>query len=297
LRTCSAGRADPARGLLLEDEEIVKSQLEAHRPHEAGIGDVQVAGAVASFTCGRPRTEGSDATLSPVFRSSLTLHTVSERPTRLVLIRHGESRAAIDQVVGGVRGCTGLSEVGIEQCRRLRDRLALTGELGPVDGLLASVLPRAIETAELIAPALAFAPADITKDCDLCELHPGECDGMTWDEFRQAYGDPDMANNPYTPLSPGGESLAEFHLRVGRTLTRLAAYYEGRTAVIASHGGVIYGSLVAFLGLPRFGRLAELNPDNASITEWSRPAGGRWRLVRYNDTAHLADPRLRSTLS
>jgi probable phosphoglycerate mutase len=207
----------------------------------------------------------------------------------LVLIRHGESRAAVDQVVGGVRGCKGLSDLGIQQCQALRERFRRTKELDPVDVLLASVLPRAVETAELLAPAFDLTPADVIQDCDLCELHPGECDGMTWDEFRLVYGEPDMAGNPYTPLSPGGESLAAFHMRVGRTLTRLAPDHEGETVVIATHGGFIYASLVVFLSLPRFGRLAELNPENASITEWSKPPGGKWRLERYNDTADLAE--------
>ena len=42
----------------------------------------------------------------------------------------------------------------------LRDRLALTGELAGADALYASVLPRAIETAELLAPALVADDAD-----------------------------------------------------------------------------------------------------------------------------------------
>jgi broad specificity phosphatase PhoE len=57
--------------------------------------------------------------------------------------------------------------------------LSATGELGRVDALLASILPRAVETAELIAPALGLDPDSVDQDCDLCELHPGECDGMS----------------------------------------------------------------------------------------------------------------------
>src|ERR1700737_4528107 len=100
--------------------------------------------------------------------------------TRLVLIRHGESRATVDQVVGGHEGCRGLSELGVRQVQALAGRLAKSGELGTVDAVLTSVLPRAIETAELIAPAVGWAPEDVQRDCALCELHPGECDGMTW---------------------------------------------------------------------------------------------------------------------
>ncbi|HEX2064408.1 MAG TPA: histidine phosphatase family protein, partial [Acidimicrobiales bacterium] len=66
--------------------------------------------------------------------------------TRLALIRHGEAKAALERVVGGQRGCTGLSERGRAQAEALRDRLARTGEL-TADVLLASTLPRAVETA------------------------------------------------------------------------------------------------------------------------------------------------------
>ncbi len=203
--------------------------------------------------------------------------------TRLVLVRHGEARAAVEQVVGGELGCTGLSPLGRAQAEALRDRLARTGEL-TADALLASTLPRAVETAEIIAPALGGP--DVAQDCDLCELHPGEADTLGWDEYRERYG-VDMVKHPFEPMSPGGESLAEFNLRVGRALTRLAMEHEGRSVVVACHGGVVMGSMISFLGLPsQRPASADLVVTNTSITEWERE--GRWRLVRFNDSAHLA---------
>jgi 2,3-bisphosphoglycerate-dependent phosphoglycerate mutase len=212
-------------------------------------------------------------------------------PTRLVLIRHGESQATVDQVVGGHRGCTGLSELGVRQAAALARRLAATGELGSVNVLSSSILPRAISTAELIAPALGWAPDAVVQDCAFCELHPGECDGMTWEQFGGVYGDPDMRANPYTPLSPGGESLAEFQLRAGRALTQVVRDHPGLTVVLVCHGGVIGASMATFLDLPAFGRLVDLQIDNTSITEWLVPVDGQDRsgLVRFNDVAHLAE--------
>ena len=46
----------------------------------------------------------------------------------------------------------------------LRDRLARTGELPEVDALYASHLARAIETAEVIAPALGDPPIKIERE-------------------------------------------------------------------------------------------------------------------------------------
>ena len=126
---------------------------------------------------------------------------VSKRVTRLVFIRHGHAQAAIDDIVAGHRGCRGLTDRGREQATALRDRLFETRELH-ADVLLTSKLPRAIETAEILAPALGDLVPQ--RDCDLCELHPGECDGLRWEEYRRRYGF-DMRIEPERPMSPGGE--------------------------------------------------------------------------------------------
>lgn len=208
--------------------------------------------------------------------------------TRLVLIRHGEAQAALQRVVAGERGCTGLSDLGRHQARLLHDRLARTGEL-TADVLLASTLPRAVETAEIIAPALAGSSGhrpEVVRDCDLCELHPGECDTLSWDDYADRNG-VDMRARPFEPMSPGGESLAEFNVRVGRALTRLADEYQGQSVVVACHGGVVMVSMRCFLGLPAApSPTVDLLVTNTSITEWER-RDRQWRLLRYNDAAHL----------
>src|ERR1035438_5818597 len=79
----------------------------------------------------------------------------SDTATRVVLVRHGEAVCNVSGVCGGPIGCEGLTDRGRGQVEALRDRLAETGELARVDALYASVLPRAIETAELLSPALA----------------------------------------------------------------------------------------------------------------------------------------------
>jgi probable phosphoglycerate mutase len=201
-----------------------------------------------------------------------------------VLVRHGEAQCNAREVIGGHLGCTGLSPLGVAQAEALRDRWEATGEMREATALYASVLPRAIQTAEIIAPALGNLP--ITAECDLCEMHPGECDGMSWVEFARSYGTPDFSVEPDRPLSPGGESWSGFQQRVDATLRALADRHEGETVVVACHGGVVNSSLVA-LGFANPRVRLDLRTINASITEWQRE-GDRWRLLRYNDSAHLA---------
>lgn len=216
-------------------------------------------------------------------------------PTRLVLIRHGESVVTVERIVGGPATCSGLSPLGVRQAEALRDRLARTGELAGCQALISSTMPRAAETARIIAPALGDLPT--AEDPELIEHHPGEADGISWDEFVDRYGVPDLERDPYLPFAPGAESLAEFHLRVGRALYRIANAHAGGTVVIACHGGVVDVAFRAFLRLPVTAPF-ELHTLNTSLTELllpppspgAAPSGPlRWRLIRYNDAAHLAD--------
>jgi len=204
--------------------------------------------------------------------------------THLVLVRHGEADCNARGIVGGHRGCTGLSPLGVAQAQALRARWEATGEMRQASAFYASVLPRATQTAEIIAPALS--ELDLTTDCDLCELHPGECDGMTWQEFARVYPPPDFRTDPDSPLSPGGESWSAFLRRVDATLRAVADRHDGETVVVACHGGVVNASLVA-LGFAHDSARLDLRTQNTSITEWERE-DGRWRLLRYNDSAHLA---------
>ena len=213
--------------------------------------------------------------------------------TRIVMVRHGESRAQELRIVGGHKGCQGLSERGRDQVAALRDRWAARHVPGGPVALYASVMPRAIETAEILAPALG-AP-DISQDCDFCEHHPGEGDGLPWATFDERYPHPDEGWTPDLRRDPGGETWNEMAARVTAGLDRLVDEHAGGTVVIACHGGVIVQAMIRWLAIDPLagGERAWFSSENTSITEWRRasnPYGGRngtWELVRFNDHAHL----------
>jgi probable phosphoglycerate mutase len=209
--------------------------------------------------------------------------------TNLVIVRHGESAAQVGGILSGHDTCTGLSDLGRRQVATLRDRLLRTGELGAVHGVYTSILPRAIETAEIIRPALGAVIA--TADCEWCEIHAGEAEGMTYDEMREKYPlVPDTgAWEPFVPRFPGGESWAQCFARVGRQLRTLAYQHAGERVVVVGHGGTVGASFVALGDAPiRTGIDMTHAAVNSSLTEW-RYSHGAWRLVRFNDAGHLAD--------
>lgn len=208
--------------------------------------------------------------------------------TRLLLVRHGQSVAQAEGIVGGPTGCRGLSELGRHQVERLRERWRNTGTTADV--LLTSTLPRAIETAEILNEVLGGLAIERIEA--LCEIVPGECDGMPWAEFEEQFRGGDYHWDPYQPTSPGGESWVEFQGRVAGAIASIAERHAGRTVVAAVHGGVVEGSLVHFLGLPKDAGNV-LQTANGSVTEWEQLGPGTgwrrdgWRLVRFNDHAHL----------
>ena len=204
---------------------------------------------------------------------------------RLILVRHGDANAGFHGVIGGPTGCTGLTPCGRQQAVALRDHLATSGRVR-ADVLVSSVIPRAIETAEIIAPGLGIET--FGRECDLCEVHTGVADGLEWAEWGVRYGSFDMEAEPDRVFAPEGESWNSFHERVQQVLERLAHEYEGRTVVAVCHAGVILASVRVLLGISQPGTGARLAPTNTGLTEWEwEPEPGRWTLHSFNEASHL----------
>jgi len=205
--------------------------------------------------------------------------------TRLVLIRHGESVAQVEGFISGHDTCRGLSDAGRAQAAALRDRLLATGELDGVSAVYTSILGRAVETTEILAPVFGGVVAG--QECEWCEIHPGEAEGETWDDLRVKYPLLD-SRDPFVRRFPGSETWAEFSVRAGARLRRIADDHPGERVVVVCHGGVIGASFIA-LGKVSFQDVGAYihESTNTSLTEW-RHTGRSWHLVRFNDAAHLA---------
>jgi len=208
--------------------------------------------------------------------------------TRLIFVRHGESNVTVSRIIGGPRTCNGLSPLGRLQAERLRDRWVAHPEF-ETDVLIASQYPRAFETIEIVAPALGGLP--IVRDDGFGEHDPGpECDGLSYTEFVERYPDQSKRwddHDPFATTFPGGETVAAFQFRVGSAVRRLVEAHEGKTVVVGCHGGVVDAVLRLALKAPAMG-VFEVHTLNTSITELVLVRHNTWRLVRYNDSAHLA---------
>jgi probable phosphoglycerate mutase len=222
-----------------------------------------------------------DALLPPVgFRQRGPLPT----GTRLLFIRHGESRANAEGLAGGQTGDGGLTDLGRRQSIALRDRIAMSHELDTATAFYTSTLPRAIETGEIVREALPKHLVPVADE-SLCEINVGEGDGLTWSVFVERFGTPDWDTNPNQVTAPGGESLLGFFERSREAFERLIARHPGELVVIVAHGGVVEQAMKIYQGLDGSARLRP-RIENCSMTEIEF-SDGRHRLLRYNDRAPL----------
>ncbi len=202
--------------------------------------------------------------------------------TEVLLVRHGESEAAIPgapfPLVDG-HGDPQLAAEGREQAERLAGRLAAER----VDAIYVTTLRRTVETAAPLATRLGLAPL---VERDLREVHLGDWEGGL---FRQkvADGDPVVAQmfaEERWDAIPAAEPADAFAARVTAGMGRVLAAHPDERVVVVTHGGVIGEVLAQATGSRPF---AFTGADNASISHLVA-VEGRWVVRGFNDTSHLA---------
>jgi len=202
---------------------------------------------------------------------------------RLLLVRHGTTKLhAPDRFWGSTD--VALSDAGIRQAERLRDRLK--GE--DIKAVFSSGLSRARLTAEVIAAACDLK---VTVDPTLNECNFGFAEGLTFTEIQKKY--PELAELllgfDMETAFPGGESLTEFDARVQQFLPKLENFKSRATVLIVAHGGTLPLLVCHLLGLPaKAWRQLRMSQGSLSVVE-TFPQGAVLTLL--NDTSHLKPAR------
>jgi len=200
-------------------------------------------------------------------------------PTRLVLVRHGETDWNADSRVQGHQP-TLLNRRGRLQARLLADRLAREQPRN----LYSSDLPRAMETAEVIAAKLGLTAVPAPE---LREMNFGQWEGRTFAEIEQD-GPATFAawiSSDFRQAPPGGESADDLRERVIAFLARLLERHRHQTTALVTHGGPCKYVIAHTLGIGPAG-VYRFAVDNASVHIIEIGPYG-WRLTALNDTCHL----------
>ena len=155
-------------------------------------------------------------------------------PNALLVVRHGQSTW---NAAGRWQGWSDppLSDLGRSQAAEAAAHLVGLG----IEGVAASDLARARDTAGVIAEALTLKPPHL--DPDLREYDVGDWEGLTRPEIEAGWPEQLAAWREGRLLAtPGGETRAHFVSRVVTGLTGVARRPElGEVAVVVTHGGAI----------------------------------------------------------
>jgi probable phosphoglycerate mutase len=202
------------------------------------------------------------------------------RPTRLLLLRHGQTELSVQRRYSG-RGNPPLTALGREQADRAAKYLAAKGDIAAI---VSSPLGRARETAEAVGRALGL-PVRVLDG--LIETDFGTWEGLTFAEAAQR--DPELharwLGDPSVP-APGGESFDQVRERVAGVRDDLLALYPERNVVVVSHVTPIKTMLQLALAVgPSLLYRLHLDLASLSIAEFYPDGGAGMRLA--NDTSYL----------
>lgn len=204
-----------------------------------------------------------------------------EKPTELILVRHGETAWNRQRRMQGQTD-TPLSDIGRAQAKALGQRLATRS----FAALYSSDLERAWETAAAIAQACGH---NIVSEPRLRERTFGIFEGLTYEEMTQRYPAEHARFSQREPdyAVPGGESPRQFFERSLACLDAIARAHAGETVVAVTHGMVLDTLYRAANNLPlQVKREAPLL--NASLNTFRREAQA-WVQVAWADVEHLAE--------
>jgi len=190
-----------------------------------------------------------------------SIEAAPERPTQLVLIRHGEVEAAYQRVFGG-RIDMNLSPRGHEQAAALAKWLVTQ----PLNAVYASPMKRVQQTMAPFATNSGWSARAVIVN-DLREVDFGDWTGLSWEAVHKKFGV--SAFQWLTELERGGIANAEnahsYRGRVEPFVRDTLQKHPGENVAVFCHGGVIRMILSVLLNIP-LARMAGFEIDYASVT-------------------------------
>ena len=202
---------------------------------------------------------------------------------KFIIVRHGFSLGNKEKRFTGQLDVP-LDEIGYAQAecaaRYILDNFK-------IDVIYSSELSRAYDTALPVAKALGL---EVKKRKGLNEVDVGLWQGKRIDDVEKEFPESFelYRRSPGLSRFDGGESYAELRERVVIEFDNLAKENEGKTVLVAAHGGVIRNLIAAWLDIPGE-RIKEVpRASNASITI-AEYENGKAKLTLIGYTDHLID--------
>lgn len=199
--------------------------------------------------------------------------------TRLILIRHGETKINTQGKIHKYSDSEQLTQNGISQIEKTAEALK---EYDPTS-IYCSLENRAIQSAEIISMKLNIP---LLKTDGLRERNWGDYGGLTFQEIKQKSGMDKMSfEERYNFHPPRGESWKETEERLLKALYQVLSENKNKTIILLTHGGSIRTYMPTLLGVNKE-ESYKYDPDNASISIFDYD-GSSFKKIIYNNINHL----------
>ena len=169
-----------------------------------------------------------------------------ERPTTIVIARHGETAWNIEDKIQG-HSNSDLTELGIEQTHQLNEELAHF----PFAAIYSSDLERAYKTAQILGERRSIL---VIRRKELRERNFGPYEGTTKENLKRL----DLESDEVDFEKLGVESNESITRRFLKLIREVSKKYAGKHVLFVSHGGAMRILLLA-LG---YAKRDELQPSS-----------------------------------
>ncbi|BBE31492.1 phosphoglycerate mutase [Tepiditoga spiralis] len=197
----------------------------------------------------------------------------------IYIVRHGESEHNKAGIWQGLLDGE-LSEVGIEQARKLSNKL----QNEKIDAIYSSKLKRAMKTADIIAEKhnLKVERYKEFNECKI-ELWNGYSINDVFTKFSSEFEE--WANNPWTIIE-GVESMGNLQKRVVEKFLKIVKKHsEEDTILIVSHGLALRTIIHWIFEMP-LNKYRKIHLYNTSLTK-IKYEKDTFSIEFLNDTSHL----------
>ena len=179
------------------------------------------------------------------------------------VMRHGESESNVAHIIScNKNNEDSLTEVGKQQAIEALGNLPTK-----IDVIIHSGFQRTKQTAEIVAtnyPSAEVLEDERIKELDLADEYEGE----SWETYNDNFA---TWEDRYSQALPGSENRQDVQKRVGEFLYDLELRYTGKTVLVVSHGGTLFGLECAAAGYnPEQSKAHRAQPgyfNNAEVRE------------------------------
>jgi phosphoserine phosphatase len=233
---------------------------------------------------------------------NLNIMSTALKPTRVILVRHGQSTYNAEKRYQGSSDASCLTELGQQQAEKVAQLVQALCAETPIAAVYVSPLKRTQQTAQSILNQLPQSIPIVLHE-DLREIDLPDWEGLTFAQVQTEFAadyqtwintpkifqtTPSQSHGPIELAPKPNYPVQDLYKRAQRFWRTVLPQHQGQTILIVSHGGTIRALTSNALGIP-IEQFHYLQQSNAGVTTIEFDPFGKATLRGMNQTHHLGE--------